>query len=105
MREHRKRVMRFRALVIIFCFISIVTLSYTSVVTANVNKKASYKYYTSVQIEPGDSLWSIANQYAAQTELSINDYIKEVKALNNLSSDKITAGQKLMVFYISSEYK
>ena len=105
MRAKRVSLRRFRVLVITFCFISIISLSLTSVVKANGDKKNTYKYYTSVQIGAGDTLWSIANEYVSGTSLSVNDYIKEIKRLNNLSSDNITSGQKIMVFYVSSEYK
>ena len=84
----------------------IVCLSVSSVVLAN-NKKAEaiYRYYTSIEIMPGDSLWSIANEYCFDMNMSINDYINEIKTLNHLSSDAITSGQYLTIVYVSGEYK
>ena len=39
-----------------------------------------YKYYTSIIIEEGDSLWSIANEYNHNT-VDIHEYVKELKEL------------------------
>ena len=84
----------------------IVCLAVSSVVLANSKKEENiYKYYTSIEIKPGDTLWSIADEYCHDMNLSVQDYIKEVKRLNHLSSDSITSGQYLTVMYVSSEYK
>ena len=56
-----------------------------------------HKYYTSIQIEDGDSLWSIAEKYAAPESGSYNDFIKEVKQINNLSSNNIDYGCSLVI--------
>lgn len=84
-----------------------ICISVTSVVFAGNNKKEEplYKYYTSIEIEPGDSLWSIANEYCYDMDMSVKDYIKELKELNHLSTDSITSGQYLTIMYVSSEYK
>lgn len=90
----------FKKYMITFCLIGIITLSFTSAVMANGNKKEhSYNYYESVRIEQGDTLWSIANKYVDNTSLSVNDYIKEIKRLNNLTTDSITYGQYLIVYH------
>ena len=57
-----------------------------------------YKYYTSIIIEEGDSLWSIANEYNHNT-VDIHDYVKELKELNGLTSETIHAGQHLLIAY------
>lgn len=83
-----------------------ICLSLSSVVFAGEDKKEqTYKYYTSVQIESGDSLWSIANKYCTEGNMDISDYIKEIKQINHLTTDNITSGQYLTVIYFSTEYK
>ena len=53
--------------------------------------------YESVQIHEGDSLWSIAEQYAVE-EQDIRSYIQDICSLNDLSSDEtIYAGQYLIL--------
>ncbi len=59
-----------------------------------------YKYYKSITIEQGDSLWSIAKEYACD---DTHDYIKEIKQLNGLNSETIHEGQHLIVAYYDVE--
>ena len=63
-----------------------------------------HKYYTSVQIHPGDTLWDIATQYC-HNSAQIKDYMQELRRINHLSGDKIHAGRYLTVVYYSEEYK
>jgi cell division protein YceG involved in septum cleavage len=64
-----------------------------------------FKYYKSIMIESGDSLWSIAEEYKSEQYESTKDYVDELVVLNNLSSETIHAGQYLMVIYYDSEFK
>lgn len=66
---------------------------------------AKYKYYTSYEVQPNDTLTDIAEKYTADTNVTIADYILEVKKNNHLDSDKITSGEKIIVAYYSEEYK
>lgn len=66
--------------------------------------ETSYKYYKSITIENGDTLWSIAEEYMdAEHYDSVNDYIEEVRQMNTLVNDNITYGQSLIVPYYSNE--
>ena len=55
-------------------------------------------FYTSIEIEKGESLWSIAKEYKPE-DSSTQDYIYELMDLNNLTSDRIHEGQHLVVSY------
>lgn len=55
--------------------------------------------YTSRLIEPGDSLWSIAEETMTEQYNSVSEYIVALKAMNHLESDTIHAGQYLMIPY------
>ena len=57
------------------------------------------KYYTSIEVAPGDSLWNIAEEYMDDSYETIYDYIDELKGINGLKSSKIQAGQYLTVSY------
>ena len=61
------------------------------------------KYYTSVYIEEGDTIWGIAKKYMTKEYRSIRSYVKEIKECNNLYSDDITAGCYLLVPYYATE--
>ena len=67
-------------------------------------KEAGYKYYTSIQINQGDTLWTIAERYC-ENPGEIRSYVKELKSINNLERDEIHAGNYLTVVYYSEEYK
>lgn len=69
------------------------------------NSKPSYKYYTSVQVESGDSLWSIADKYASSEYVDRDSYMKELLAMNHLSDTTIHSGQYLTVAYYSDVKK
>lgn len=51
--------------------------------------------YAEIQIEHGDSLWSLAEQYRGK--MSSDDWIKLVKMENELTNIKIVAGKSLVI--------
>ena len=55
--------------------------------------------YTSRLIEPGDSLWSIAEETITDGYGSVSEYVEALKVMNHLDSDTIHAGQYLMIAY------
>lgn len=64
---------------------------------------ASYKkYYKSIRIECGDTLWTIADQYVDGLHLSKSDYIAEVCEINNISENEIHTGNYIIVPYYSN---
>ena len=64
-----------------------------------------YKYYKSITIEHGDSLWSIAEEYRTDAYTSTQEYIDEIKKLNALTSETIHEGQHLLVAYYDTELR
>ena len=68
------------------------------------NEVNTYKYYTSIEVQKGDTLWTIAQQYA-DDDADYASYIEEVKEMNQLTSDTIHAGEYLTVSYSSNEFK
>ena len=57
------------------------------------------KYVTSVKIEKGDSLWSIASKYITDEYDDMNSYIDEIKYSNGLTSEVIHEGRYIIVPY------
>ena len=67
---------------------------------------ASYnKYYTSVRVEAGDTLWNMADEYIEGFQISKSDYIAEVCELNGISGDDIKIGDYIVMPYYSQEVK
>ncbi len=62
-----------------------------------------HKYYTSIRIEEGDTLWDIAGEYVQNTKMSRQEYINEVCALNGICADEIYAGEYIVVMYYEVE--
>lgn len=52
-----------------------------------------HKYYKSIEIASGDTLWDIAKEYMNEDYDSIYAYIDELKYINGLTSDGIQEGQ------------
>lgn len=63
------------------------------------------KYYTSIRVESGDTLWTIADKYVGGFNVSKSDYIAEVCQINGISEDNIYAGDNIIVPYYSQEIK
>ena len=55
------------------------------------------KCYKSIEVRPGDSLWSIAKEHKTAEYSSIYAYIEDIYQLNHLTSENLTAGTHLMI--------
>ena len=54
------------------------------------------KYYTSIEVGSGDTLWSLAEEYGEPYQ-DYRIFIDEVKSINRLDGDHITYGASLMI--------
>ena len=104
-RRKRKRL----SLAVLLCFAVLAAFGTSFVLTrtaeAGTSESSRYKYYTSIQVEPGSSLWEISREYASSEYQDLDDYIREVRQINHLDQDTIYAGSYLCIPYYSSEYK
>lgn len=107
-RRNRKREVRRNMILLIVSFLFIVLcvcfISTFSAQAQDANTRVSYKYFKSIYIKEGDSLWSIAKEYADEHYSSKASYITEVKRMNSLESDSIKTGSYLIVPYYSTEF-
>ncbi|MCH5274232.1 MAG: LysM peptidoglycan-binding domain-containing protein [Lachnospiraceae bacterium] len=85
----------------------IMAISYRAILSdAKETDDVIYKYYTSIEVQYGDTLWSIAQAYYSEEYDSVDDYIYEVMKINHLQQESvITAGSHLVVPYFSTELK
>lgn len=103
-RERQRKCMTFGlTLSAVFCMVIICTISYGSIKTQANN---GFKYYTSVTVESGDTLWDIADQYIDHEHYEDkNAYIAEIERINHLDADEmLLTGRRLIVPYYSAEY-
>ena len=49
-------------------------------------------------------MWDIAEEYMTADCSSVEEYVEKLMELNNLSSDEIHAGEKLMIAYNDTEF-
>lgn len=63
-----------------------------------------YKYYTSIEVQYGDTLWDIASAYSDESYEDYHAYIKEVMSINRMTDSDITPGTSLVVPYHSTEF-
>lgn len=63
---------------------------------------SNLKYYKCITISDGDTFWSIAEENYSEEYESYEDYIDEVKFINNLTNDTIYNGATLVVPYYQS---
>ena len=92
-----------KKITVLFCsFIAIVMIF--SVMFSTINAQAApaqitNKYYTSIQIQSGDTLWAIASEYITDDYTDMNEYMNEICSINHISRDEIKAGKYLVVPY------
>ena len=63
-----------------------------------------YKYYTTVTVEDGDTLWTLADAYMDDQYQNKREFITEVKQLNQIDENRIHEGTQLVIPYYSAEY-
>ena len=69
------------------------------------SERETYKYYTSYRVQPGDTLWSIAQDHMTIEYSDSTEYVREVKQINHMLEDDITIGDNLVIPYYSFDYK
>lgn len=90
--------------VVLVVLVSVMIFSFAQKTDAKENSTSTNreKYYTSILIEEGDSLWSIAEEYRPDKGVSIKKYIKDLKKMNNIDTDTIHAGNYLTIYYFNN---
>lgn len=66
------------------------------------DETSKVKYYRSIEIEEGDSLWKIASEHMSEEYDSIFEYLDELIRINNIdiiSADYIQEGDYLTIAY------
>ena len=108
-RNRRKREVYLKKIVI-GIFLLVLTVGTAASVLSNnfvmaedsVDRSIEVKYYKSIEIESGDTLWDIAKEYKDEHYDSTYDYVDEVMNINHLDSGEIHAGSYLTIPYYGS---
>ncbi len=67
----------------------------------NMNNRT--KCYKSIEIQAGDTLWSIAEEYMTEEYYSVEAYVKDVQEINGFNGNRIYEGCYLVVPYYSDQ--
>ena len=59
--------------------------------------------YRSEMIQPGDTLWSLAEEYRLP-DMPIEEYIMEVRRINQMNSNELVSGEYLILPIYMYEY-
>ncbi len=57
------------------------------------------RYYKSITVKNGDTLWEIAERYLPEDYESLEEYIYTLMRVNNLRDSRINAGQQIIIVY------
>ncbi len=108
--RRKAKLVRCRQIAAVKCFIvsliMIIVVGVSGIFVVNASNKTNdteyIRYYTSICVDSNDTLWSIAKEYHPDN-CDITRYISDIRAINNMSSDTIYAGQNLIVYYYEFE--
>lgn len=91
---------RWMGFALVFLMIMCIFKGGTMIADAYANREVSrQKYYESICIKDGDTLWSIASQYISEEYGNKDEYIRELMRMNGLKTDCIQSGNYLTVTY------
>lgn len=107
-RKRHARIIRRR---IGFCMFTCIFVLFLAFAGFHMNAQANeypeenhIKYYKSIQITPGDSLWSIAETYMDEHYETVSDYVVDIAATNRISPRTILkSGEFLILPYYPQE--
>lgn len=103
-RVNDRRRIKWIAFAVVFIVVIFTIVFTTKKVTA---KRDGYriKQVTSVEIQKGDTLWSIASTYISDDYDDLNEYIDEIMSSNGLATDTIHAGNYIIVPYYADTFR
>ena len=106
----RQRQLRRNILMMCFTLILIATLSIGGfALGAKAQDKEEvilYKYYTNVEVQYGESLDTIAEQYFCEEKYkNMKEYISDIMMVNGMYDEEILPGSYLIVPYYSEDFK
>lgn len=106
---HREKLLwLYRTAAMILCSMLLLVVMVTAITTDASDDVADprIKYYTSVRVQEGDSLWDLSEDFLSDEYSGRFEYIKEVQQLNHLTDDQAILEDAYLVFpYYSSELR
>lgn len=101
-RERKKNILLFITMILMVFWMSVSIGSFLSNARTN-DLPVTYKYYASIPVKTGDTLWTIAREHKSPQYESLDELVQEIRNINQLSQDKIEAGNNIIVPYYSTQ--
>lgn len=109
-RRRRRQLQVYRNICMLVLSIAAVTVLSAFLISISTQARdlehtAEYKYYKSIEIAKGDTLWSIAKENIDTNHYkNVHEYVDEIKAMNAMKSDHIISGNYIVIPYYSSDF-
>ena len=104
-RRRRNRQLKQRLLISAFIVTLFVILAFFLYSTKSMasNEEPLFKYYKSVQIQSGDTLYDLSAEYVNPAMNDVDSFIEEVRYINNLEEDSyLYEGNYIIVPYYAT---
>lgn len=105
LRKRRALKRRIRRSVLVLTAVLLLGMVLTGFSRMTVAKDPTYRYYTAVTVRCNDTLWNIAQENMTEEYSSVKAYMKDIMEVNNMKTDAVYYGQKLILPYYSTEMK
>ena len=103
-REMRRNILMSLLTIMLVISLSLIFFGFGTKAQSN-EAEISYKYYKSITVQDGDTLWKYAEEYGDSAYYDSNqEYIDEVIKMNTLTDDEIISGQHIIIPYYSLEF-
>lgn len=82
----------------LFAIITILVLvtCFTTALGMNTVSSSSRDQYAQLKIESGDTIWNIAQEYAAP-DMDVRKVVSDICDLNDITAEQLQAGQHIIV--------
>ncbi len=98
-KELKRHIMLLGLSLILFVIVAVLLFS-TKSEASDGSEAVLYKYYRSVQVNSGDTLWSISMDYEENGYLSSKEFLSELKFINNCDENSsLKSGNFIIVPY------
>lgn len=87
---------KFRFTLFIVTTILIITIAAGTLLGFNTVNSSSMTQYTQVRIESGDTIWSIAKEYAPASS-DIRNAVSIICDVNDITADQLVPGQNIII--------
>ncbi|MCR5278839.1 MAG: LysM peptidoglycan-binding domain-containing protein [Lachnospiraceae bacterium] len=98
-RRNRELQRHITILVLTFVLIIIMTVLFFGTKSMAAGNRTTCKCYASVQIEPGDTLYGLADRYYSSEFKSVDRMVKEIMSINNMNNDVVISGLYIIIPY------